>query len=78
MHKENVLTKRIPSENILRLRELTDSMTQEEGQKQSLREAFDEISAMLGLEPKNSAGELDRLRFYERVCKQIKKILNNI
>lgn len=76
MYRENVLTK-TPSENILKLRELTDRMTREEGDRKSFKDAIDEISKILNLEPKHG-GESEKIRFYEKICSQIKKVLNSI
>jgi hypothetical protein len=76
MLQENVL--RRPSENILKLRELTARMTEESSERKSSREIIDQIAGIVEVEPKTFLVEADKLKFYEKMCAQIKKILSNI
>lgn len=74
---DNVLRNKMPSENILKLRELTLKMETANGDETKIYEIFKEISSILNKEEKFSCDN-DKIKFYEKLYNQIRRLLTSI
>ena len=74
---DNVLRNKMPSENILKLRELTLRMERASGEDAQVYDIFNEISSILSKEEVFSC-DTDKLRFYEKLYNQIRRLLTSI
>lgn len=73
----NVLRNKMPSENIIKLRELTSRMERMSHDDSEVYDIFKEISNILSKEEKFSC-DTEKILFYEKLYNQIRKLLNNI
>jgi hypothetical protein len=74
---DNVLRNKMPSEYILKLRELTQKMERTGGDESKVYEIFNEISSILSKEEKFSCDN-DKIKFYEKLYNQIRRLLTSI
>lgn len=74
---DNVLRNKVPSENILKLRELTLKMERAGDEDPKVYEIFKEISSILSKEEKFSC-DTDKIKFYEKLYNQIRRLLTSI
>jgi hypothetical protein len=73
----NVLKNKMPSENIIKLRQLTFKMEHMSYEDSQVYDIFQEISSILSKEEKFSCDN-DKIKFYEKLYNQIRKLLNSI
>jgi hypothetical protein len=73
----NVLKNKVPSENIIKLRELTLKMERMSHEDSQVYDILNEISSILSKEEHFSCDN-EKIMFYEKLYNHIRRLLNSI